>query len=153
MFRHGELLPIRLNSSMRPSDQVILSQPNLGDFTQLRVVDIPRNCLKFKFSRSSGPGGQNVNKVNTKAELRLRLASSEAISWLPNKVREELQKISANRINQDHELVLNCDTFRSQMENQNACVEKLTHLIRYAAKLAQGPKDPSLYTRQRIHQL
>jgi protein subunit release factor B len=153
MFPYGDLSSLRFSSTMCPTDQVILSQPVLRDFTQLRVMDVPRNCLKFKFSRSSGPGGQNVNKVNTKAELRLRLASSETISWLPDNVREELRKISANRINQDHELVLHCDTFRSQMENRNACIEKLTHLIRCAAESAKGPKDPSLHTRQRIHQL
>ncbi|KAJ1548295.1 plasma membrane H+-ATPase [Cladochytrium tenue] len=50
-------------------------------------ADIPRDRLEFSFSRSSGPGGQNVNKVNTKAEVRFKVYDAD---WMPEEVRRRL---------------------------------------------------------------
>ena len=60
---------------------------NLSSMKDPRDVDIPLDKIEFNYARSSGPGGQNVNKVNTKAELRFHVMSAE---WLPMDVRERL---------------------------------------------------------------
>lgn len=82
--------------------------------------------LKFSASRSSGPGGQNVNKVNTKVELRFRIADSVLLS---EKEKERLLEKLANRINSDGELILVSQTERSQLKNKEAVTEKFYHLI------------------------
>jgi peptidyl-tRNA hydrolase ICT1 len=64
---------------------------------------IPSNALQFNFSRSSGPGGQNVNKVNTKAEIRFHVMSA---NWIPQEVRKRLSEYQVGKINNDGELVI-----------------------------------------------
>jgi protein subunit release factor B len=61
--------------------------------------------------------------------------------------------VFTNRINQDHELRLTCDSYRDQRQNQEACLEKLTSLIRDVADRVKGPEQPSLETQQRVRQL
>ena len=58
-------------------------------------INIPFDKLQYNFSRSSGPGGQNVNKLNTKVELRMNLNSD----WLPTNIRQRLEELYRNRIN------------------------------------------------------
>ena len=57
----------------------------LSSMKDPRDVEIPLDKIEFSYARSSGPGGQNVNKVNTKAELRFHVMSAE---WLPMDVRQ-----------------------------------------------------------------
>jgi ribosome-associated protein len=83
---------------------------------------IPRERLEFRFSRSGGPGGQNVNKVATKAELRFRLDEAD---WIPERVRARLRKLQARRINSDGDFVITSSRYRSQARNVEDCVEKL----------------------------
>jgi peptidyl-tRNA hydrolase ICT1 len=66
-------------------------------------VVLPVESLEFSFSRASGPGGQNVNKVNTKAELRLHVMSA---SWIPDDVKQRFLAQEKNKINQDGTLVI-----------------------------------------------
>ena len=70
---------------------------------KLPKVDIPVDSLEFHYTRSSGPGGQNVNKVNTKAELRFNVVAAK---WLPDDVRERFMDQEKNKINQDGILVM-----------------------------------------------
>ena len=60
------------------------------------LFPIPWDDLNFSFTKSSGPGGQNVNKLNTKVELRLNIVDE---SWLPNPVKGRLKEQQTNRIN------------------------------------------------------
>jgi ribosome-associated protein len=82
--------------------------------------------LQVSFARSAGPGGQNVNKVNTKAQLRWAARESAA---LPPAVKARLLGRYGNRINNEGELVLSSDEHREQARNLNACREKLRGMI------------------------
>lgn len=89
-------------------------------------ITIPAAELVFTFARSAGPGGQNVNKVNTKAVLRWRIVDSPS---LPAAVRTRFLAKYGNRVNGDGELVLACDEHREQGRNLTACREKLRAMI------------------------
>lgn len=92
---------------------------------------IPRAEVRFSFARSAGPGGQNVNKVNTKAVLHWDVARSET---LPEPVRQRLFKQCHNRINSQGELVLSSDRWREQGRNIGECLERLKALVQAAAR-------------------
>jgi ribosome-associated protein len=92
-------------------------------------VVIPRSELRVQFVRSSGPGGQNVNKTSTKVELRFRLRESPSLT--PHD-RAWLEKKLASRLTTEGELVLVCDLHRSQPDNLRACRERLAALLRDA---------------------
>ncbi len=82
--------------------------------------------LTFSFSRSSGPGGQAVNKLSTKAELRLQI---EAIVGLSDSYRARLRRLAGRRLTQRDELVIQADTSRSQRDNKRACIDRLRALV------------------------
>lgn len=94
-------------------------------------IAVPRRELKFTFVRSSGPGGQNVNKVNSKAVLRWAVAKSPS---LPEDVRSRFLKTYSRRINDRGELVLNSQRYRDQSRNIDDCLERLSELIRAVAR-------------------
>ena len=101
---------------------------------QLRInaqVSIPRNELRFTFVRSSGPGGQNVNKVASKAVLRWSVRDTRALS---DDVRSRLVARSARQINDRGELVLTSQRYRDQSRNVEDCLEKLRQLVQAATK-------------------
>jgi ribosome-associated protein len=89
-------------------------------------VWIERGDLHFAFSRSSGPGGQAVNKVSTRAQLRVALG---AIRGLPEDGAARLRHLAGRRLTADNELVIAAETFRSQQDNKRACIERLRSLI------------------------
>lgn len=88
--------------------------------------DIPVDRLKVSYSRSSGPGGQNVNKVNTKAEVRFHVANAD---WLPQDIRDKLQEKYKHRIVRSGELIVTSQASRYQMRNLSDCLLKLRLLI------------------------
>lgn len=90
-----------------------------------------RTELRFGFSRSSGPGGQNVNKVNTKTELRIRV---EAMHGLSDRAKARLREAAHNRITLEGDLLIVSETERTQEGNRRACMEKLRTLIVSAQK-------------------
>ncbi len=87
---------------------------------------IPAGELQAVFARSGGPGGQNVNKVNSKATLSWDVNSS---SVLFSKARERLVAIAANRIADDGFLRITSQVHREQSRNLQACRELLKQLI------------------------
>src|SRR3954454_964842 len=93
-------------------------------------IDLDDNELLFDFVRSSGPGGQNVNKVATAVQLRFDVVHSPA---LPDDVRARLGKLAGQRMTVDGVLVLDARTTRSQSRNREAAIEQLVELIRKAA--------------------
>lgn len=93
-------------------------------------IQIPDAELQFSFVRSSGPGGQNVNKVNTKAVLRWALADSVG---LPAGVRHRFLARYGNRVTTEGELVLSSQRFRDQAKNQQDCLDKLAEMLRQVA--------------------
>jgi ribosome-associated protein len=100
-------------------------------------IAIPRNELRFSFVRSSGPGGQNVNKVASKAVLRWSVAASPS---LPEEVRRRFLARHARRINDRGELVLSSQRYRDQGRNIEDCLEKLRSLILSVAKTPRPRK-------------
>jgi ribosome-associated protein len=93
-------------------------------------IEIPRSELRFTFVRSSGPGGQNVNKVASKAVLRWDVARSPSIS---DPVRERFLSQNKRRVNDRGELLLASQRFRDQAKNVVDCLDKLRTLVLAAA--------------------
>jgi ribosome-associated protein len=93
-------------------------------------ISIRRDELQFSFVRSSGPGGQNVNKVASKAVLRWAVTRSPA---LPAAVRDRFVMRYGRRINDRGELVLSSQRYRDQSRNVDDCVTKLMELVRAVA--------------------
>jgi len=98
--------------------------------------------LDFTFARSSGPGGQNVNKTETKATLRWAVASS---SSLPADVRARFLRAFATRITTQGELVLSSQRHRDRLRNVDDCLEKLAAMLRQVAtpRRKRRPTRPS----------
>jgi ribosome-associated protein len=94
-------------------------------------MNIPRERLTIRFARSGGPGGQNVNKVATKAEVRFKLADAD---WIPPPVRERLRLLEAGRINRRDELVIASDRFRTQAQNLEDCLRRLQEMLAAASR-------------------
>ncbi|MCI4384141.1 hypothetical protein PGIGA_G00035410 [Pangasianodon gigas] len=100
-------------------------------------ADIPVDKLKITYSRSSGPGGQHVNKVNTKAEVRFHVQTAE---WIPEEVRKEILLKNKTRINKAGELIVTSEVSRSQQRNLNDCVQKISEIV---SEASQQPPEPS----------
>lgn len=121
-----------MNASMEPNSSTELAPG----------VRIASDRLRFTFSRSSGPGGQAVNKLNTRAELRVCV---EDIEGLDERRRERLIMIAGRRLNAEGELVFHADTRRSQQQNRRACVDRLRALVQAAVHIPKKriPTRPS----------
>ncbi|XP_030390230.1 peptidyl-tRNA hydrolase ICT1, mitochondrial isoform X2 [Gopherus evgoodei] len=89
------------------------------------------DCLSISYCRSSGPGGQNVNKVNSKAEIRFHLASAD---WIAEDVRQKIAVMHKNKINKSGELIINSEVSRYQMKNLADCLEKIRNMIKEATQ-------------------
>ena len=114
------------------------------------TLAIPDQELEERFVRSSGPGGQNVNKVSTAVELRFDVAQSPS---LPEPVRERLLAKRDRRMTNEGVLVLGAQRFRTQDRNRQDARERLAHFIegglhvpkpRVATKPSRGAKERRL---------
>ena len=83
--------------------------------------------VKFKAIRSSGKGGQHVNKVSSKVELQFDLISSEVLS---EEQKERLKITLKNRLTGEGVLILHCDVSRSQLQNKKKVIERFLTLIK-----------------------
>jgi ribosome-associated protein len=89
-------------------------------------VRIPEAALRFAFSRSGGPGGQNVNKVNSKAELWVRL---DAIIGMHPEAIERLKVLAGRKITDAGELHIIAETTRSQQQNREEALLRLRQMV------------------------
>jgi ribosome-associated protein len=89
-------------------------------------ISIPRSEITFTFARSPGPGGQNVNKVNSKAVLRWPVQETQA---LPYQIKQRFIAKYTNRITGEGIFVMSSHRYRDQPRNVNDCLEKLKRLI------------------------
>lgn len=96
-------------------------------------LSVPERALQEAFVRSSGPGGQNVNKVNTAVELRFNLAAS----GLSSGVRTRAAALAGRRLTVDGVIVIHAHQFRTQEQNREAARARLGALL---AKAMQKPK-------------
>jgi len=114
-----------------------------------------RSASEISFSRSGGPGGQNVNKLNTKVTLRLRLTG---IAGLSEAELERARGALANRISGGDEIVISSDEERSQRTNLERAYFRVEALIAQAAQLPKHrrltkPSKASREQRLRVKQL
>src|SRR5947209_20495487 len=93
------------------------------------AIQIPEEEFDWSFARSGGPGGQNVNKVASKAVLRWDLAASLSV---PEAVKERFRALFRRRLTTAGELVLSGQRYRDQERNRQDCLEKLAELLRPA---------------------
>jgi ribosome-associated protein len=100
-------------------------------------ITIPASELRFSFVRSSGPGGQNVNKVNSKAQLRWSIVRSEAI---PEELRPRLSARLASRITEKGEIVISSQRYRDQAKNIGDCLTRLREMLATAAAVPKRRK-------------
>lgn len=90
-------------------------------------IRIPMDQLEMSFVRSSGAGGQNVNKVNSQVQIRLDLTNNA--HWLPYEVRLRLEEQQRSRINKDNVLILAVQEHRTQTANRQSAIKKLEKMI------------------------
>jgi len=91
-----------------------------------RHLRIPDAELELTFARSSGPGGQNVNKVNSKAMLRWAVGGSPSLT---EAVRQRFLQKFGNRLTTEGELVLSSQRYRDAPRNAHDCLEKLRTML------------------------
>lgn len=89
-----------------------------------------KHRIRMSFSRSSGKGGQNVNKVSTKVELRIPLVPTP--EWLPRDLCERLAEQQKGRVNVDGELIVVSQRHRTQVQNIDDALSKLQDMVRSA---------------------
>lgn len=109
---------------------------------------IARSELRLSFARSSGPGGQNVNKVNSKAVLKWNPAVSPN---LPETARARILSKLRSRLSSEGELVISSDVYRDQPRNREECIRKLQDILRAALYVPprRKPTRPSRSSRAR----
>jgi len=105
---------------------------------------IPIEKLKISYMKSSGPGGQNVNKVNSKVEVRFHLQSA---TWIPQAVRTKLGETELGRITKEGYFVVRSEATRKQIMNQADCMDKIRHLV-FKAQEASRPRELSTEGKQ-----
>ena len=100
-------------------------------------VAIPLTEIHFDFVRSSGPGGQNVNKVNSQAQLHWNVTETETLS---QSTKDRLQHREANRINKEGILRIDCQSSRDREKNRQECLDRLREMIAGAMEVPKRRK-------------
>lgn len=108
-----------------------------GEKYEVFTGRVKKEYFQVQFVRSSGPGGQNVNKVNTKAEIRFNVEQAE---WLPDRAKANLMEAEKNRINKDGELVISSSRYRTQQKNLEDALAKVQHMV---VEASTPPPEPS----------
>jgi ribosome-associated protein len=111
-------------------------------------IRVPDEEFAWSFARSGGPGGQNVNKVASKAELRWDLAASPSV---PEGVKARLRTLQRRRVTKEGVFVVTSQRFRDQEKNKHDCLEKLAEMLREAAVVpkVRRPSKPTRGARER----
>jgi ribosome-associated protein len=117
----------------------------------IRVTDhisIDQREIEESFVRSSGPGGQNVNKLATAVQLRFDVRGSPS---LPAEVRARLERLAGTRMTRDGVLIIIAQRHRTQARNREDALERLVELVRRAAVAPRlrRPTRPTAAARRR----
>ncbi|XP_058058678.1 large ribosomal subunit protein mL62 isoform X1 [Anopheles bellator] len=111
---------------------------------------VPLDKINISYSRSSGPGGQNVNTVSTKVDVRFHL---ETATWLSENTRKRLAQLQKGRITKDGFLVIRSELTRSQHVNTADALEKLRNFIRQAEQpISTEPSVETVEMLRRRHE-
>jgi len=112
------------------------------------TIAIDEREIEESFVRSSGPGGQNVNKVSTAVQLRFDARRSPS---LPDDVSARLQKLAGGRLTKDGVIVINARRFRTQEANRRDALDRLVELIAAATEVAPVRRQtrPTLASQRR----
>jgi ribosome-associated protein len=111
-------------------------------------IAIDEREIEESFVRSSGPGGQNVNKLSTAVQLRFDVRHSPS---LPDDVRARLERLAGSRLTRDGVLVIIAQSHRTQGRNRQDALDRLLDLIRQAAvrPIKRRPTRPTKASRER----
>lgn len=115
----------------------------MGTIRVTPTIFLDEDELEETFVRSSGPGGQNVNKVSTAVQLRFDARRSPN---LPEDVRARLERLAGSRLTNDGIIIIMADRYRSQERNREDAQERLVDLIRDAAHRPR-PRRPTKPTK------
>lgn len=133
--------------TLYPNSSLKLNTPSFIPDTKEKFSGfIPIQSLDITYSASSGPGGQNVNKVHTKVDLRFKLSDAD---WIHPDIRQKMLELYSNKISKEGYLIIRSDTTRSQQLNLADCMQKLRLMIR-AVDVAERPPSPE--TEEKIRQ-
>jgi RF-1 domain len=137
------------DNSNNPKPSFGMSSGN-NDWIVPNYVSIPEDQIEFAFVRSSGAGGQNVNKVNSQVQIRFHVMSAH---WLPYEVRQRLSIQQSKRMNNAGYITIAVQEYRTQIANRKEALAKLQRMILEAwprPKLRKVPKvGLSVVTKER----
>lgn len=103
------------------------------------MISIPENELMYQHSKSQGSGGQNVNKVNTRVELRFHIGNSISLT---EQQKEKIRMKLKNRISQSDELIMSSQASRSQLKNKETVTLRFHELLN-SALAETKPRRPT----------
>ncbi|XP_072375230.1 large ribosomal subunit protein mL62-like [Diabrotica undecimpunctata] len=126
-----------------PNSTLKITTPQYPSNTNEFTGYIPMEELDISYSRSSGPGGQNVNKVNTKVDVRFHLQSAK---WLNEKIKEKMAEKFSTQLTKEGYLIFRSDVTRSQQLNLADCLEKIRKAVRGVLMV---PPEPSVESQER----
>lgn len=120
----------------------------MDDVQVTRNWVIPASAISVRFARSGGPGGQNVNKLNTKAEVRVRVAD---LAFPAEDVRARFLAREGTRVTEGGDLLITSQIHRSQAQNLEECLGRLVSMLRAALvrPKVRRPTRPTAASRER----
>ncbi|KAM5445936.1 hypothetical protein MaudCBS49596_007005 [Microsporum audouinii] len=143
----GRLPVVALRTAHTASDDELRAARRW--LAQFSPETIPRNICAVSFSRSSGPGGQNVNKVNSKATIKVPMSS--LLPLIP-KILHPSIRLSRYYAENSQALVIQSDDSRKQSQNLNACFDKLTDMVAEVGR-AVIPGETSPEQKRKVEKL